>query len=124
MDPFDAAIDNLCARDTRFRPEAYYFVLMALEAEMLQIGGRRHITGQELSEAVRRLALNQYGLMARSVLESWGCHATDDFGAIVYNLIALKLLSKTDEDSIEDFHAVYDFKVAFDEGYVPRVSEQ
>jgi uncharacterized repeat protein (TIGR04138 family) len=119
LDDTVARIDEACARDPRYRPEAYYFVLTALEAEMLRLGERRHLTGQELSEAIRQLALNQYGLMARSVLESWGCHRTDDFGVIVYNLIDAQVLTKTEKDSINDFHEVYDFKQAFDEGYAP-----
>jgi uncharacterized repeat protein (TIGR04138 family) len=55
--------------------------------------------------------------MARVVLESWGCLRTDDFGNIVYNLIEASILTKTDQDRLEDFHDVYDFEQAFVQGY-------
>jgi uncharacterized repeat protein (TIGR04138 family) len=116
-------IEQLCGRDPRFRPEAYYFVIAALESEMLRLGERRHLTGQELALAIRRLALLNYGLMARNVLEAWGCRKTDDFGTIVYNLIDAGLFTRTDEDSIDDFHDVYDFQEAFDAGYEPNADE-
>src|SRR5579871_7047942 len=45
----------------------------------------RHLTGQELCEAIRRFALDEYGYLAKSVLNAWGVHATDDFGNIVFN---------------------------------------
>jgi uncharacterized repeat protein (TIGR04138 family) len=38
---------------------------------------------------------------------------TSDFGNIVFNLIGVKLLSKTDNDSIDDFSDVFDFNKAF-----------
>ena len=34
--------------------------------------GQRHVTGQELCEAIRRFALEQYGYMAKTVLEQLG----------------------------------------------------
>ena len=53
----------------------------------------------ELCEAVRKLALRQYGLLAGTVLAHWGVRSTSDIGDIVYNLIAAGDLEKTDGDS-------------------------
>ena len=55
----------------------------------------RHITGQQLCEASRQLALEQYGMMAKVVLNSWGVHTTGDLGEIVYNLIRMEQMSKS-----------------------------
>jgi uncharacterized repeat protein (TIGR04138 family) len=75
------------------------------------------VTGFELLVGIRDLALERYGPMAKAVLNSWGVRTTDDFGAIVFNMVNAGLLSKTEEDHIEDFHAVYDFDDAFVRSY-------
>ena len=78
-----------------------------------EAGAERHVTGQQLCEAIRRYALDQYGYMARPVLSSWGINAPGDFGEIVYNLINSGLMKKSSGDRREDFNDVYDFEEAF-----------
>ena len=73
----------------------------------------RHLTGQQLCEAARRYALQQYGFMARTVLGTWGIHSTRDLGEIVFNMIESGQMRKTRKDKREDFHDVYDFNEAF-----------
>jgi uncharacterized repeat protein (TIGR04138 family) len=46
------------------------------------------------------------------VLDSWGVRSTNDFGEIVYNLIKIGKMSKSDNDRREDFDNVYDFEQA------------
>lgn len=72
-----------------------------------------HVTGQELCLGLRDLAVERYGMLARTVLGRWGIRSTKDFGRIVYAMIDLGLLRKSDDDSPEDFHGVYDFDEAF-----------
>ena len=74
---------------------------------------QRHVTGQELCEAIRQFALEQYGYMAKLVLGNWGMHATRDFGEIVFNLIRIGRMKKTPQDRREDFDDVFDFEQAF-----------
>jgi len=69
----------------------------------------RHITGQQLCEAVRRLALRDFGYLAKTVLNSWGISRTGDIGDMVYHLIDCQLMKKTDTDRREDFDDVYEF---------------
>lgn len=73
----------------------------------------RHVSGQELCEAARQYALQQYGFMAPTVLGSWGVHGTSDFGEIVFSMIEVGQMRKTRRDKREDFHDVYDFGDAF-----------
>jgi uncharacterized repeat protein (TIGR04138 family) len=80
-------------------------------------GRQQHVTGQELCEAIRRYALRQYGLMAKTVLNSWGLHTTADFGEVVYNLIRIGQMRKAPADSRIDFDNLYDFDDAFCQGY-------
>ena len=117
--------------DPRYTIEAYQFVREALTyaQEVMGLGltepvpGRepqhveRHLTGQELCEASRRYALEQYGLLAKTVLKSWGVGKTDDLGEIVYNLIKVDLMKKSDHDRREDFDAVFDFDVGLDAAF-------
>lgn len=77
----------------------------------------RHVTGQELCEAIRLFALEQYGLVAKSVLEHWGIRSTSDFGEIVFNLLDIGKMRKTKHDRREDFDNVYDFDEAFRQGF-------
>lgn len=72
-----------------------------------------HVSGRELCEAARRLALRQFGFLARTVLESWGIRSTADLGDVVYSLIASGHLEKTPQDRRSDFKDVYDFETAF-----------
>ena len=84
-----------------------------------QVVRERHVTGQELCEAARRLAIDQFGLMAKSVLNHWGIRSTDDFGEMVWNLIDLGVFGCTPSDRREDFHSVYSFHDAFVAPYLP-----
>ncbi len=113
----DNPLDQVIARDPRFKPEAYVFVHDALGHTWARLDHRRHVTGRELLDGIKDLALKRYGPMARAVLNSWGVRTTDDFGTIVFHLVDAELLSKTEEDRIEDFHAVYDFNDAFVRSY-------
>jgi uncharacterized repeat protein (TIGR04138 family) len=77
----------------------------------------RHLTGKELCEAIRIYALEQFGYMAKCVLNCWGIRSTADFGEIVFNLIEIQQMRKTKYDRREDFENVYDFDEAFVRGF-------
>jgi uncharacterized repeat protein (TIGR04138 family) len=113
----DGVMDRIRMREPRFGELAYLFVLAALEFCQNRLTERRHITGRELAEACRDLALQRYGLLARMVLEHWGITATADFGDIVFTLVELGLLMSQPTDRRDDFVAVFDFSDAFDRDY-------
>jgi len=104
---------NLLRKDTRFRREAYQFVQEALEFTRRKLTRRGHVTGRELAEGVRDLALERFGLLAQTVLHQWGIRSTGHIGDIVYNMIDARIMVKQDSDSREDFDNVYDFESAF-----------
>jgi uncharacterized repeat protein (TIGR04138 family) len=117
----DGVLARLHARGgTRYDERAYLFVLAGIEFLQNRLDARRHVTGQELSWACRDLALERFGLVARTVLDCWGVRETADFGRIVYALVDIELLSTQEGDRETDFHQVYDFASAFDECYAPR----
>ena len=74
----------------------------------------RHVTGQQLCEGLRDYALKEWGLLAGTVLRRWGIKSTYDFGRIVFALVDAGHMQKTDDDTLEDFKAVYEFRTAFD----------
>ncbi|MBN1558372.1 MAG: hypothetical protein JW951_09530 [Lentisphaerae bacterium] len=117
-------VKRICASDTRYDPEAYFFIREALDYTVKlynkpREGAGRHVSGRELLEGLRRYALKEYGPMALTVLRRWGVSSTDDVGEIVFNLVACKRLGKTDSDSREDFHNGYDFRDAFRDPFLP-----
>jgi uncharacterized repeat protein (TIGR04138 family) len=100
----------------RFPLEAYLFLYQALDVAQRIAGEKRHVTGQELCEGFKRLAVEQFGPLALMVLGHWGVRRTEDVGEMVFNLVAHDLMGKTDRDRPEDFDAVYDFEEAFAPG--------
>ena len=71
----------------------------------------RHLTGQQLCEAIRLYAINQFGYMARVVLKNWGITETSAFGDIVYNMIDVGIMKKSPLDDRRHFDDVYSFDV-------------
>jgi uncharacterized repeat protein (TIGR04138 family) len=100
--------------DTRYKIGAYDFVLNGLEFYLAGLGEKRHVSGQEFSLGLLHFSQKQFGLIALSVLKSWGVTKTDDLGHLVYNMIGIGLMSRQPNDAIEDFFEVIDFKDFFD----------
>jgi uncharacterized repeat protein (TIGR04138 family) len=110
---FFQVVENICAVDNRYKPDAYEFIMQALHFTQDKFKRNTHVTGRELLEGVREFVIEQYGPMGKTVLNHWGITRTQDFGNIVFNMVDKKLLSKTDADSLDDFKDVYDFEAAF-----------
>lgn len=106
-------------QDGRFPPAAYEFLHRGLEHATRKFYGEvdpsqpRHVSGQQLCEGLRELAIERWGLLAKTVLNRWNIRKTRDFGEMVYFLIELGLMGRQDSDSIEDFDDVYDLDAAF-----------
>ncbi len=113
----DEVIDRLRERHPRYHETAYLFILSALHHVLEQLDQPRHISGRELAEGMRDLALRRYGPMARTVLEHWGIEQTADVGAIVFALVDAGILLKQDDDSPHDFDSLFDFEEEFEENY-------
>lgn len=103
-------IDWIVEKDSRYRREAYQFVLEALEYTVQRLRREGHVSGVELLHGIRDLAVERYGLMAADVLEHWGVRTTDDCGAIVFRLVEANRLGRREEDAPEEFHDVFDLR--------------
>lgn len=125
-------IRDISRRDGRYSPEAFLFVTEAIAhtAKWLQDGSLRendittsrggdgefHVSGQELLEGIRRLAVERWGMMAPTVFHRWGVFRTEDFGEIVFCMVGDEKLKwrKRECDRIEDFADGFDFSTTFD----------
>ena len=131
----DNPLAEILRRDRRYHRDAYFFVFEALRFahEKMGIGGttsgdtdlgdERHVTGQQLCEAIRQYAVQQYGMLAKNVLNEWGVQATADFGEIVFNLIDSGQMKKTSSDRREDFENVFDFDDGLRDAFHPITSD-
>ena len=108
---------RLQERYPRYHRCAYGFLLDALHRVISEQEERRHISGQELVAGTRSLAMERFGPLARTVLEYWGIHSTDDVGEIVFALVEAGVLIKQEEDRREDFEDLFDFEDVFDHDY-------
>ena len=130
---------DLVAQDPRYPIEAYFFVRESLTyaADAMELGicpdpeeegltseqaleqsrRERHLTGQQLCEAIREFAINQFGYMAKVVLKSWNVTQTQCFGDIVYNMIRAGIMKKSSNDRREHFDDVFCFDEAFEQEF-------
>jgi len=113
----EGIMDRIRVREPRFHEQAYLFVLAALEMCQAHLTVRRHITGIELANSCRELALERYGVMARVVLEHWGVRSSADIGDVVFTLVDLGLLMSQPSDTRDEFVEVFDFDQAFEREY-------
>ena len=122
---FDEAVELIFARDSRYPREAYVFVREALDYTQKLVGKEtrgaiRHVSGQELLEGIRKFALSQFGPMTTTVFEEWNIRHCRDFGEIVFNMVEIGLLAKTDKDTRRDFESGYDFTDVFRKPFRPQ----
>jgi uncharacterized repeat protein (TIGR04138 family) len=123
---FNEVIRTIRKEDPRYARGAYYFLRQALDYSLKELHRRgeldtsNHLSGRQLLEGIRLYAIDQYGPMARPVLEYWGIKECRDFGNIVFNLVESKVLGKTEQDSVEDFSGGYHFAKAFDQPFCPE----
>lgn len=113
--------------DPRFDRKAYDFVRQGLDhtvkelkkKDALRVAKTAHVSGAELLDGLRVYALDQYGPLAKTVLNDWGVKSCADFGDIVFNLIEYNVFSKTEKDRREDFDDLYSFEDAFVKPFLP-----
>ena len=138
------ALEQICKKDPRYDRDAYAFVREALDhtlkmlkkpnrAEAIRAAketgdeskrAQSHVTGQELLNGIRDMASNQFGPLTKTVLAHWGVNRCEDFGEIVFNMVEVGLLGKTEKDSRADFAGGFDFEEAFVNPFVPKAKRK
>ena len=115
---FEETLEQIVTRDPRYARDAYFFLREALDHTQKLVGRLKpgeinHVSGQELLNGIRAYALEQFGPMGQTVLNAWGVQSCEDFGEMVFNMVEVNLLAKTDSDRREDFRGGYTFEDAF-----------
>ena len=121
---FEEALEQILAKDARYHRESYLFVREALDYTQKLVGKQSpgkssHISGQQLLEGIRQFGMTQFGPMTMTVLQEWGVCECRDFGEIVFNMVEIGLLAKTEKDSRADFDGGYEFGDAFRKPFLP-----
>jgi uncharacterized repeat protein (TIGR04138 family) len=113
-------LEQVVDDDGRYPVAAFEFVRLGLNYAVEQIHGNtsaedsHHVTGKQLSLALRDFAIMRYGCMAAAVLGHWGIRSTMDFGNIVFVMVQNRILQKTEQDDVRDFENVFPFQRAFE----------
>ena len=107
---FWEVVDGIRESETRYRREAYGFVVAALGStvqalppERLADPTLRHLTGDELLRGLVRLARQEFGVLGPTVFREWGVLTGEDVGRIVFRLVECGELSARPEDTLDDF---------------------
>jgi uncharacterized repeat protein (TIGR04138 family) len=116
QDPYEK-IEDLAEKSGAYQAKALLFVLSAIEHARGTLKRDGHIRGAELCDAARDLAIREYGPAAKMVLNGWGIESTLDIGRLVFLMVDEGLLSKTEDDSLDDFRDGFDFETEFVEKY-------
>lgn len=118
---------DLARDDPRYPAEAYEFVCDAVTYTQELLGREPreeddpdadyHVSGEELTRGACELAVEEFGMMAPVVFKQWNVRRTDDIGEIVFNLIRIHKLSRSDRDDPADFHDLFDVEQALTAGF-------
>ncbi|MBI3314949.1 MAG: hypothetical protein HYZ86_03270 [Candidatus Omnitrophica bacterium] len=121
---FYSIVSKICRTDPSYHPEAYEFIMEALNYSRKRFKGAKHVTGAQLLKGIKGLLLKKFGPMTLTILNFWGVKTTDDFGHMVYNLVEHKILSKDAHDHYESFQNAYDFEEVFDKNYRKQLARR
>ena len=124
LNDFFIHLNQILEQDSRFKEEAYLFVMASIGRALKGLEKPRHISGAELLASIRAEADSQFGPMAMTVFGHWGIKNSLDFGEIVFNMVREGLLSKTEEDRLDDFKDAVFFENLFDQVTGYRLSSE
>lgn len=122
---FEQSVYSILQREKRFDAHAYFFLKDALDYTLKRVteenrGRARHVTGPELLEGFRDLALDQFGPMASTLMREWGLRECQDVGDIVFHLIEEQVFGKQDSDQREDFSGSFDLVESLVTPFLPK----
>jgi uncharacterized repeat protein (TIGR04138 family) len=121
---FEESVASIIRREGRYDGHAYFFLKDALDFTLKRVmeetGGKgRHVSGKELLEGFRDLAIEQFGPMAATLMDEWGVKECRDVGNMVFLLIEEQVFGRQESDKPEDFDGVFDFRRSLREPFLP-----
>ncbi len=123
----EEAIEQIVKKDPRYPKESYHFIREILDFTIKHfkkntLGSDRHVSGKELLEGVRLYSLQEFGPLAFTVLTEWNLRTCEDIGEVVYNMVSMRILKTTANDSRDDFKNGYHFEEALRKPFEPSHS--
>jgi len=110
-------IDSTVRKSNEDLDRVFVFLLEALYEAVKRAGAGSHIGARALTEVVCEIALEQYGVMAQTVLGRWGIHSTADVGRLIFDMIEQGILMQSESDRLEDFADLFDLEEALEVDY-------
>ena len=122
---FEQAVFSIVGRDKRYEPHGFFFLKDALDFTLKRVAegntsSSRHVSGPELLEGFRDLALEQFGPMGATLMGEWGIRECSDVGEMVFLLIEEGMFGKQDSDSKEDFTGKFSLSEAMTHPFLPK----
>jgi uncharacterized repeat protein (TIGR04138 family) len=124
----EQAVNIIVDKDARYRRDAYFFLREVLDFTIKRRRKNRklnvttHVSAVELVEGFRDRALQEFGPMAITVLDYWGIQNSSDIGEMVFHLIEIGILGKTENDTRASFANLLDFQQVFVSPFEPAIS--
>lgn len=118
---FEDAVNAIMRVHDEYAPDAYDFLRQALDSSLRRYKkdeNNKHLSAEELYLGLCSHALEEYGPMAKYVLQYWGINSSKDVGQIVFYLVEAKVFGKQEDDSIEQFHHLPKLSQMLDSPYV------
>ena len=115
----ETKIAQLVEKEPAYTADAYHFVSKAVTFTVSRLQKHRHVSALELLKGTGELAVQEYGAVARQVLNEYGLCRASDVGKVVYLLIGAGILSASDDDDPEDFNVEFEFLPASAEEFDP-----
>ncbi|MEO0025148.1 MAG: Minf_1886 family protein [candidate division WOR-3 bacterium] len=105
---------ELLQADPRYTVDAYLLLGNGLHHVYQQTGGKTNITVLQLLNAISTIATERYGLLAETVLASWGIITPADILQLLTRLIHAGLLPVDTVDFNEELPAEFNFNSKLD----------
>ena len=120
---FEDIVDQIVRKYPDYAPEAYAFMRQALDASVQRYrkpDSNPHLSAEELYLGFCATALEEFGPMAKAVMELWNINSSEDVGAIVYHLIEFGVFGRQPGDTREQFNRLRSLSALLDEPYTPN----
>lgn len=124
---FEDAVDAIMEKHPEYAPDAYGFMRSALESASRRFGktsAAPHLSAEELYLGFCAYALEEYGPLAKAVMEHWNVQSSADVGAIVYNLIEVGVFARQESDTQAQFEHLRPMSEILDEPYAPSAPKR
>ncbi len=96
-----------------YQIESYNLIYGAVDFTLKRLPRREKISSSEFLEGFRLYAIEQFGCLAKTILNKLEIRTTNDIGELLFRLIEFHIFHKDKNDDKKDYDNVFDFDKAF-----------